>query len=200
MTKSHLMRMVILDAKRLQYCEKQRHFTYNIYKRVFDKYGTNFLIYRVIGNIRREAYVRGAYMFWCDFCLVPILILIESLLSSRTILLISCPIFGRNILIICRRINKSLCVFCFTMRPLVITLIVFLGLRRYIHSAKSDVNKMCSSAIAFFFSSFIYICTFLYSLQSHRISSYSVFTVLTCNFFTFYSVECQQDEFNDVIL
>jgi len=27
MTKSHLMRMVILDAKRLQYCEKQRHFT-----------------------------------------------------------------------------------------------------------------------------------------------------------------------------
>jgi len=32
-------------------------------KRVSAKYGTKFLIYRIIGNIRREACVREAYMF-----------------------------------------------------------------------------------------------------------------------------------------
>jgi len=114
-------------------------------------------------------------------------------------LLTSRPIFGRNILIICRRINKSLCVLCFTKRPLVTILIVILGLRKYVHSDESDVNKMCSS-IVLPLDSFIYICTSLYSVRSHHISSYSVFTVLTCNFFTFYSVEYQQDGFNDVIL
>jgi len=108
------------------------------------------LIYRVFGKYKkRSVYVLIRFLFCSD----------NDITSRKSsifayCLLISRPIFRQsNIssnIIICRQINKSLCVLCFTRRPLVTTLIVILELRRYIHSDESDVNKMCSSAIVFF--------------------------------------------------